>query len=887
MKGILYRILITLFLITVLLPDNTVFLFGQGSKQYQFKIEKGISCSTAMEKFKSTFNVLIAYSPTLLDADSGFDKVLSAESVASLFEKVCYSFQLDFVQNGNASFLVRSSALDIKQAEEIILHINIEEGQGRQPVSFASVYDQSRQYFAFTDEQGDCFIKIPKSKKGEKLIIHSLAHHDKEFTVDTEAPYQKISIFPDPVKVIPVTINTIKKKLSFSRQQGISLDNTIVEKMASSSVFHKDILRTLQMLPGISAINDNKSSVRIRGANEEATLLMIDNMPVYKADHFYGIFGAFNSWYVKKITLYKNNLPVEFGGRTSGMVKLESDSFNLKLNLNLDINLLNSGIMADIPLGSKFNLKFSGRKTYTDLLNSGLYDLTQRENLASDNKPKVFKSLIISKPKFDFYDLNARLLYKSGKHQFDANIFRSADEFIDKYNISFKNKQLIINEELFKQVSNWENKTFGLNYNYTDQAYEVLVSAFRSNYNSAYNITSNLIRKETTGPVKDTVTILNTNFIRDSGFKVRVKTKSQYPILLGAEFVKHENALFIENDRNPIFEINKSGNETSLFAQASLGNKSGLYFEPALRSTFLSQIDKAYFLPQIYLSYALQNDILFKFSAGKQVQFIRLFDHENALGQKQQFFALSNDRSIPVGIGMNYMAGMWKSAGPFTIDVEAYYRHLDGAIIHGTQTPGLRPAQPNPGQQSFRLFTGESRSYGADFSCAFEKPGFFSLFTYTLSKTENRFTEIFKNQYFPSSEDSRHQVKWVNTFSTGIFDFTASYIGASGRPYLDLSSITNPIERINLNVNDYLKNLPDYHRFDIGTYVRFKLAGLDSRIGVSVFNIFNRVNVKYRQFVFQLPQQGNPGQNPVNTILGSDISQLDRTFNLSFNATFR
>ncbi len=867
---------------------GTLDLYCQNSNVFDIKILKGEPCTKVLQEFKEKYGVLIAYSPTLLSAQAAVEKRLTAESISALFEKICYSFQLEYVADGDNSFLVRSEAADILNSDDIILHIKIEDPKEKLPVAYASVYDESRKYFGFTDEQGDCFLKIPKTKKGEKLTIHSLAHHDQNFIIDTDVPYQKVNMNPDPVKVIPVTINTLKKKISFAKQQGLSIDNVLIEKMAASSVFQKDIMRTIQMLPGVSAINDSKSSIRIRGANEEATLLMLDNMPIFKADHFYGIFGAFNSWYVKNITLYKNNLPVEYGGRTSGMVKLESDDKMNKFNLNLDLNLLNSGIMAEIPLGKYMHVKFSGRKTYTNLLNSDLYDLSQRENLESDNKPANAKNLIISKPEFDFYDTNVRIVYKKGNHQLDANMFKSADEFIDKYNISFKTKLLTVNEELFKQVSDWNNNVYGLNYVYDGTKFDLMTTLYQTSFGSTYDISSNLTRRENSGFVKDTVTLYNNNTIRDKGLKISYRSKSLNHLMIGVEHIIHDNQLYIENDRNPIFEINRVGKESSIFSQISLGSKSGLYFEPALRSTYLNEPGKVYFLPQFYLSYTIGDDFTLKSSAGKQVQFIRLFEHENALGQKQQFFALSNNSSIPVGKGTNYMAGFWKSFGSLTLDVEGYFRQLDGAIIHATQTPGLRPTQPMPGNTSFRLFQGYSQSYGTDVSLAYEKSAFFSMFTYTISKAENRFKQIFKNQYFPSSEDSRHQIKWINAITLGKFDLSTSYIAASGRPYLDLSSINNPVDRNNLIVNDYIKNLPAYHRLDVGAYYRFRLAGADSRIGLSIFNITNRTNVKYRQFVFQLPpNQGSSGQNPINTILGSDVSQLDRTINVSFNLSIK
>ena len=348
-----------------------------------------------------------------------------SDNVDDLFEKICNSFQLEYTTGGKRSYLVRSESKDILKAEDIILHFRLQDAHDNLPISYATIYDESRQYYGFTDEAGDCFIKIPKNKRGQKLTIHSLAYLQKEIIIDPENPFQEVKISPDPVKVLPVTINTLKRKLSFSKSQAISTDRSMIEKVMMSSVFQKDVMRALQLMPGVSAINDSKSSIRIRGANEEATLLILDDMPVYKADHFFGIFGAFNSWYINDISLFKNNIPVEFGGRTSGLIRMESNKTIEPFKLNLDLNLLNSGLMADIPVNNNLSFKISGRTTYTDLLNSGFYDLSQRQNLVSGSQSANTNSQITSNPNFDFYDLNGKILFKHKNHRLDANIFTS------------------------------------------------------------------------------------------------------------------------------------------------------------------------------------------------------------------------------------------------------------------------------------------------------------------------------------------------------------------------------------------------------------------------------------------------------------------------------
>ena len=106
---------------------GTGHLYCQNTDFYDFKISKGESCTKALEEFKVKYSVLIAYSPSLIGAHAVVDKWLKADNLSALFEKICYSYQLEFVSSGDNSFLVRSEAEDIQNSDEIILHIKIED----------------------------------------------------------------------------------------------------------------------------------------------------------------------------------------------------------------------------------------------------------------------------------------------------------------------------------------------------------------------------------------------------------------------------------------------------------------------------------------------------------------------------------------------------------------------------------------------------------------------------------------------------------------------------------------------------------------------------------------------------------------------------------------
>ena len=848
-------------------------------------IEKGMTCVQALEMLKSRHELLIAYSGTLAQLTAKENKIIEGSDSQIVMEKVCATFNLDFVKQGQTSFLVRSEANDVFNAKDFNLHLKIRDESNGERLPYVSVYDETFRYFAFTDEFGDCILKLPKSLAGKKLTIHSLAHRDHHFIINPEMNFVEIQLQVAPIFISAVTVQTLHKNVKFNNDQSVALSQRFLDQLSNSSIFLNDASRSIQLISGVAAHDDSKASLRIRGSQEEATLLVLDEMPIYKADHFYGLFGAFNSKYIQDIALYKNNIPVTYGGRTSGMLQLKSKDSVEQFNACLDLNLLNSGIAINAPIAKGLGFKFAARKTYTNLVESKFYDLSMRNNLESD-EPRTTNNSVVSRPSFDFYDMNGKLYFEYKNHHLDVNFFRSSDHFSDKYESTFKIKNLTINEESFSQENFWDNKTFGLNYKYENNDLLLTTHVYKTGFSSSYDIVSRLFQRTMAGIERDTVSIQNSNNITDKGLKFILQSKKVVNWMVGLEYINHDNVLYIENNRNATFEINQIGIESGFFSSVDLGTKDKFYVKPSFRVTYLHALDKAYFLPQIFMSYQIGNQWMLKTSAGKHAQYVRQFEHESILGQKQSFFALSNGKNVPVGIGTNFMLGLSKFWDRFSLDFETYYRTLDGAIIHASQRPGLRQFNMQAPPQSFKLFQGDGRVYGMDLSLSYERKAWFSMLNYTLSKSENRFKEIFKNQFFPSSEDSRHQLKWLNSYSYKDFSLSLHYISASGRPYLDLSVLGNNMDRNNLDISKSIRNLPAYHRVDIGLNYQFKLFSNVAKIGFTVFNVMNRTNVKYKQFVFQLPPTQGSNANPVNTILGSDVSQLDRTYNISLQINF-
>ena len=195
-----------------------------------------------------------------------------------------------------------------------------------------------------------------------------------------------------------------------------------------------DIFRSLQLLPGISGTNEGSSGLFVRGGTPDQNLVLLDGMTVYHVDHFFGFFSAFNADAIKDVQIYKGGFPAKYGGRTSSVVDLTGktgDANNFQLGAGL--NLLSSNAVMEVPLGGRGSFLLSARRSYTDILQTGLYTSIYETVTGEDITPEdqqgggfgggrggrggalgggfVGPGQAVVQPDFYFYDLNAKLTY--------------------------------------------------------------------------------------------------------------------------------------------------------------------------------------------------------------------------------------------------------------------------------------------------------------------------------------------------------------------------------------------------------------------------------------------------------------------------------------------
>ena len=192
-----------------------------------------------------------------------------------------------------------------------------------------------------------------------------------------------------------------------------SIDIAQIKKLPS--LFGEpDIIKTIQMMPGVISAGEGTSSFFVRGGSADQNLILIDEAPVYDPSHLFGLFSVFNADIIKDAELYKGGIPARYGGRLSSILDVRTrDGNNKKFQGDASIGLLATGIALEGPIKKdESSFLFSARRSYVDLFARAagednlvyFYDVNAKLNWRANNKNRFFLSLYTGRDSFAFGD---------------------------------------------------------------------------------------------------------------------------------------------------------------------------------------------------------------------------------------------------------------------------------------------------------------------------------------------------------------------------------------------------------------------------------------------------------------------------------------------------
>ena len=654
-----------------------------------------------------------------------------------------------------------------------------------------------------------------------------------------------------------IVINAKKGENVNSTQMGqIQLD---IEKIKTLPAFmcEVDVIKTIQLLPGVSSVSEGGQGFYVRGGGPDQNLVMLDEGVVYNAAHLFGFFSVFNADAVKSVNLIKGGMPANYGGRMSSVLEVNmNEGNNKKFKVKGGLGAISSRLTVEGPLKKdKGSFIISGRRTYIDLI---------MKAAIPDTSPFAGSS-------YFFYDFNAKFNYKITDKD---RIFLSGYYGKDVFNFEDRNGG-------FNAKMPWGNGIAALRWNhlFSNKLFMNLTSTF-SDYQFSFGSAQDEFRFELFSGVRDIGTKVDFSYFPNSKHSIKWGADHIYhtftPTSVSAQndtvvfntgaaqkLYAHETAFYALDD----FELNDK-------IKINAGLRYSMYhhvgpFTRYIKGDGISTPDTAIqyskgdlikfyhgLEPRLSARFLLPDKSSIKAGYSYNYQYVHLTSL-SAVSLPTDIWYPSTDKAKPeigwqasIGYFRNFMNDMFETS------VEIYYKEMDNMIEY---KEGAVPGDEVNDNTDNLLVYGKGWAYGIEFFIKKSVGKFTGWIGYTWAKTDRKFPDLNEGLIYPAKYDRRHDLSIVGTYKLNDrWTFSTSFIYATG------NTLTLPsswyVQEQNLLFNYGARNstrMAPYHRLDLsanwyskdyktktdaqGNEIQVKKK-IKSNWAFSVYNVYNRAN---------------------------------------------
>ena len=670
----------------------------------------------------------------------------------------------------------------------------------------------------------------------------------------------RVLLAPDAIELSGIRVRAQTPVMDAGR--GVSRVSIAPEQIqVLPSLGEPDIFRSLQLLPGVSGTNDATSGLFVRGGTPDENLVLLDGMTVYHVDHFFGIFSAFNADAIKDVELYKAAYPARYGGRTSSVVNMIGRAGDPQaFRASAGVNLLSARSAAEIPLGDAAALMVTARRSYTDVIQSGLFNtlfntLSDADEAAETQQPQGFGGrrrrfeVQEATPSFYFYDVNAKLTWTpTSRDVMAASLYSGADNLDQSSTgqaIQFGGNTF--NTPNREEVTDWGNRgvsgrwfrQWGSRFSsdaqiaaseyFSDGTREITSDRFANGFLEENRVQDLSLRLD------NTWTVARSSTVEFGTLVTRSDVRYSFEQLQGDSV---RGSLALAGDAL----------QTSGYVQNVWTGPVGLTLTVGARGTHSDATGKAYFEPRASLELPFSTNFRFKGAWGLYNQFIKRVENEDILEGSRDFWVLADSVLPPTSAEHRVLGVSYETQG-FLFDLEGYHKSLDGVTQFSTRS------RRGPGQALDELFfSGTGVAKGLELLVQKKVGPLTGWVSYTLSRVEYDLDDFNNGQPFPASHDQTHEFKTVGIYQMGPWAFSGTWVYGSGRPFTAPES-EYVVELLDGTSSSYIhvgnknaERLPAYHRLDLGATRRFESDRFFYEINVSAFNAYGHDNVWYRKF---------------------------------------
>lgn len=577
-----------------------------------------------------------------------------------------------------------------------------------------------------------------------------------------------------------------------------------------------DLLRSLQLLPGVQTASDYSSGLYVRGGGPDQTGILLDQVPLYNPSHAFGIFSTFNPDAIKDITFYKGAYPAQYGGNLGAVLDVQNRDGNRRdFTTTGGVSLISSRLMAEGPLGNG-SWMVAGRRTYIDpvlrLIRTAVDDL---EGLG-----------------YWFYDVNAKVNTQLSPND---NLMISAYGGNDHLDIGLADST---NSFSFGNV--WGNRALTGRWTHVFSPalfgrMIALYSRYRSDIAVDFFGTPIALRNR----VRDVTIKGNLDYFASANYSVRTGVDlTFFRFDYGWQFDQYTGNEVVEPYLLSTY-IQDNWQVTPL-TEARLG----------LRTTYYEEGGRLFVNPRLSISRVLGDGWRAKLAGGSYRQYLQLVSTEGFSGGDVW---VSLDETVEPGRSWQAVTGLeWEPSGRYRVSLESYYTDLANLVVIDQEAEGN--IDQDTSEDVFKT-GGVGYATGLELFAEKRRGRLSGWLGYTLGWTRRTFPEIDSGRSFPPKYDRRHDFSLTGTYRFAKWSWTANFVYGTGQAYTPASArytLRDPAS--DLPVDRYLgarrntARLLPYHRLDIGMRRRFSLFGADAEFYLQIFNVYNRRNEWFIQY---------------------------------------
>ncbi len=731
----------------------------------------------------------------------------------------------------------------------------------------ANVYEQNLLKGTITNNYGFYSLTLPKGKY--KLTCSFVGFQSQLLEINLQNDTAIDFRLSSQIELEEVTVQAQKTESKLTSAQ-MSKAEISIEKVQSLPAFlgEADVIKTIQLLPGVQSGTEGTSGLYVRGGGPDQNLILLDDVPVYNAEHLFGFFSVFNPDAIKTVSFYKGGFPARFGGRLSSVLDIRmKDGNDQEIHGNFSIGLISSKFNLEGPLvKGKTTFNFSARRTYADLLARPII------SKSSDGE---------GMGGYYFQDLNMKLSHKfSDKSRVYLSAYTGLDQAFARNDSKYDQ-----NNERWQQKDkfslDWGNITTALRWNY------VFSNKLFANTTVTYSRYLFDVQEKTTER-NLTTNKDGYNFglnyrsgIEDYGFKMDFDyfPASNHRIKFGGSIIDHtfkpgilaykevEDAATSKIDTtfgNP----NIRAQEMYAYLEDNIELSSRFTLNVGIHASGFYVDDKFYasLQPRISARFMATDRFSLKAAYSKMSQNIHLLS-SSTISLPTDLW-LPTTRKVKPQISHQFaLGGVYQINSAFDFSVEGFYKTMENLLEY---KEGASFLGATTGWED-KIELGKGRSYGMEVLLEKTTGKTTGWLGYTLSWADRQFDNLNFGERFYARYDRRHDISLVMThrFSKR-FDMGLTWVYGTG------NAVTVPTQNVQQaqipgsyywpetyeyfgERNNY--RMPSYNRMDIGfNFHKQKKHGIRTW-NVSLYNAYSRQNPFFIYFDSNSPQEQNISGN--------------------------